>query len=374
MLWFALKSIGSDRGKVLTALIGVVFSVVLIELQGGLYLGLMHKARILTENTDADIWVSHPDVQLVDLPQSIPEDRINRVRTVPGVAEAEPYIVGNAYASFGDGHYENVWVLGADPRTSLGRGWSYTQGGPASLRRPDSVSVDECDADKLRNADLGTLFEVNGRKARVVATTRGILPFTTTPYLFTSLENARAYTGTTPGHCSYFLVRLQPGADRQAVVAEIQRRIPELSAFTAAQLGDLSQRYWMSRTGIGISFGAATLLGLLVGLTMIAQSLYALALDHLADYATLKAIGADDKQVGAVVVWQALAIAAAGSVVGVTFVLVTQRTMSSPIAPIELTPQLLVAGVVAVVGVCLAATVLPALRIRRIDPALVLQG
>ena len=130
----------------------------------------------------------------------------------------------------------------------------------------------------------------------------------------------------------------------------------------------------MSRTGIGISFGAATLLGLLVGLTMIAQSLYALALDHLTDYATLKAIGADDRQVGAVIVWQALAIAAAGSIVGVTLVLFTQRTMSSPIAPIELPLQLLVTGVVAVVGICLAATVLPALRIRRVDPALVLQG
>jgi putative ABC transport system permease protein len=374
MLWFALKSIGSDRGKVLTALVGVVFSIVLIELQGGLYLGLMHKARILTENTAADIWVSHPDVQLVDLPQAIPQDRINRIRTVPGVAEAEPYIVGNAYASFGDGHYENVWVLGADPRSTLGRGWAYTAGGSDALRRPDSVSVDECDADKLRHAGLGATFEVNGRKARVVATTRGILPFTTTPYLFTSLESARAYTDTRAGHCSYFLVRLQPDADRGAVQAEIQRRIPELRALTAEQLGDLSQQYWMSRTGIGISFGAATLLGLLVGLTMIAQSLYALALDHLTDYATLKAIGADDRQVGAVVVFQALAIAFAGCAIGVGLVLLTKRTMSSPIAPIELPPALLITGVAAVVGICLAATVLPTLRIRRIDPALVLQG
>lgn len=374
MLWFALKSIGSDRGKVLTALIGVVFSVVLIELQGGLYLGLMHKARILTENTAADIWVSHPDVQLVDLPQAIPEDRINRVRTVPGVAEAEPYIVGNAYASFGDGHYENVWIHGADPRSSLGRGWAYTTGGPDALRRPDSVSVDECDADKLHHAGLGSTFEVNGHKARVVATTHGILPFTTTPYLFTSLESARAYTETPPGQCSYFLVRLSPGADRQAVAAEIQRRIPELRALTAKQLGDLSQRYWMSRTGIGISFGAATLLGLLVGLTMIAQSLYALALDHLTDYATLKAIGADDRQVGAVVVWQALTIAAIGCAIGVGIVLATQHTLSSPIAPIELPLKLIISGIASVISICMTATVLPSYRIRRVDPALVLQG
>ena len=216
MLWFALKSVGSDRGKVLTALIGVVFSVVLIELQGGLYLGLMHKARILTENTAADIWVSHPDVQLVDLPQAIPQARINRIRTVPGVAEAEPYIVGNAYASFGDGHYENVWVLGAEPRTSLGRGWAYTTGSADALRRPDSVSVDECDADKLRHAGIGDACS-RSTAARPASwpTTRGILPFTTTPYLFTSLENARAvHRYARPATARTSWCALQPGADR----------------------------------------------------------------------------------------------------------------------------------------------------------------
>lgn len=374
MLWFALKSVASDRGKVLTALVGVVFSVVLIETQGGLYLGLMRKARILTDNCAADIWVGHPDVQLVDLPQSIPEARLNRVRTVPGVAEASAYVVGNAYASFPDGHYENVWVLGAEPDSRLGSGWSFVAGTPADLQRPSGVSVDELDGEKLRDARLGTTFEINGHKARVVAMTRGILPFTTTPYLFTSLENARRYTDTPPGECSYFLVKVRPGTDVAGVVAEIQRRIPELRAYTAAELGDLSQEYWMRRTGIGISFGAATLLGLLVGLTMVGQSLYALALDHLADYATLKAMGADDRQIGAVVVWQALAIAAAGSVLGVSLVFVMQRTLSSPIAPIELPPALLVVGVVSVVGICLASTVLPSLRIRRIDPAVVLQG
>jgi putative ABC transport system permease protein len=209
---------------------------------------------------------------------------------------------------------------------------------------------------------------------RGVPPPRGILPFTTTPYLFTSLENARNYTDTPAAYCSYFLVKAQPGADVSNIAAEIQHRIPELRALTSAQLGSLSQRYWMSRTGIGISFGAATLLGLLVGLTMIGQSLYALALDHLSDYATLKAIGANDRQVGAVVVWQALAIGTAGSLVGVTLVVLMQRTMSSPIAPIELPWQLLVTGVAAVVAICLASTVLPAFRIRRVDPAIVLQG
>ncbi|MBX3441581.1 MAG: ABC transporter permease [Planctomyces sp.] len=374
MLSFAWKTLICDRGKVLTALVGVVFSVVLVEIQGGLYVGLMRKARILTDHAGAEIWVGHPDVQLVDLPQAIPETLVNRVRTAPGVLQAEPYVLGNAFASFPDGHYENVWVLGSNLARMLGTGWNFVEGGPAELRRPNGVSVDRQDRDKLGDPSIGTVFEINGQRARVVARTDGILPFTTTPYLFTSIDNARRYTGTPSGSCSYFLVKVAPDADLATVAANIQQRVPELKAFTAAELGRRSENYWMQRTGIGISFGAATLLGLFVGLLMVGQSLYALALDHLTDYATLKAIGAGEGQLLTVVFAQACIIAAIGAAIGLSLVALIVNTLSTPIAPIEIPRELLVGAVALVLTVCVSAAVLPYLRIRQVDPATVLQG
>ena len=77
----------------------------------------------------------------------------------------------------------------------------------------------------------------------------------------------------------------------------------------------------MKRTGIGISFGTSTLLGMLVGLVMVAQSLYAMSLDHIHDYATLKAIGAENHHIFSVVITQALAIASCGTLAGVTLVI-----------------------------------------------------
>ncbi len=374
MFWFALKTLLTDRGKALTALVGVVFSLVLVDIQGGLYFGLIRKASLLTDHCEADLWVAHRRVENVDFAQNIPEARLNRIKGLPGIKTAEPYLVAKGIATLPDGGYEDVWIIGADPQSKLGGGWSFVAGSRDELLRPDSISIDELDARKLGDPQMGEVLEVNGRRAKVVAKTHGILGFLTTPYLFATLENARRLSGGPVGSCSYFLVRATPGADIAALRSAIRQQLPEMDVYTAAEFGRLSQDYFLQRTGIGISFGAATLLGLLVGLMMVGQSLYALALDHLTDYATLKAIGAEDRQVGAVVTTQALSVAAAGSVIGIALVLTMQRTMSTPVSPIEIPIELLIGGVVVVFGICLLSTILPAARIRRIDPAIVLQG
>jgi len=374
MVSFALKTLHSDRGKLLIALAGIVFSLILVNVQGGLYFGLIRKASLLTDHCGADVWVAHRFVENADFAHDIPEIRLNRIRGLPGVKEAEPYIVGKGMATLPSGGYEDVWVIGFDPKTMLGAGWHFAEGSQSDLLRPDAVSVDVLDAHKLGFPQTGDVLEVNRRRARVVAKTRGMLGFVTTPYLLTTIDTARRLCGTPDGYCSYFLVRAEPDTDLQQLSAAIGKQLPEMDVYTSDGLGKLSQEYWLGRTGIGISFGASTLLGLFVGLLMVAQSLYASALDHLTDYATLKAIGADGRQLAIVVVSQALLIALVGSVIGVALVLLIQLYFSSAIAPIEIPTQLLGGGIVLVFGISVVATLLPLLRIRSVDPAIVLQG
>jgi putative ABC transport system permease protein len=130
----------------------------------------------------------------------------------------------------------------------------------------------------------------------------------------------------------------------------------------------------MNRTGIGVSFGASTCLGLLVGLMMVGQSLYALALDHIHDFATLKALGAEDRHVCGVILLQSLVIAGTGSFAGILIVLAIRRFWSSPMAPVDIRLELVGLSVAVIAIICLASSLLPFMRIRRIDPAIVLQG
>jgi putative ABC transport system permease protein len=130
----------------------------------------------------------------------------------------------------------------------------------------------------------------------------------------------------------------------------------------------------MRRTGIGLSFGAATVLGLIVGLVMVAQTLHSMVLDRKAEFAALKAMGCSEWQLLSLLGTQALFLALVGSLIGIVNVAVVQHYFSTPRAPID-TPLWLTAGSVGLVClICLVAAVMPYLRLRQIDPLFVLQG
>ena len=135
----ALRTLIADRGKLLTALVGVVFSVVLVNIQGGFFFGLIRRASLLVDQGEADIWVGHKKMHNVDFPRDIPRRWLNRVRSVPGVRRAEPYLVGFADMTLPSGGFENVTVVGVDRRSLLGGAWNLTQGRPDSIFRADGV-------------------------------------------------------------------------------------------------------------------------------------------------------------------------------------------------------------------------------------------
>jgi len=374
MFSFALKILLSNRGKLITALAGVVFSLVLVNVQGGLYLGLIKKASLLVDNTDADIWVGKHLVENVDLADDIPLEWLNRIRGLKGVELADPYIVQPNIATLPDGGYETLMIIGIDPQSKIGAAWNVKAGGEDYVYRPDSITVDKVDARKLGYAQIGDILEISGHRAKITGYTDGVIGFMTTPYVFTNIDSARMYSGIREGYCSYFLIQATEGADLNQLRKEIQNLVPNVNVYTAAQFSKLSQDYWMHRTGIGISFGMATVLGLMVGLLMVAQSLYALALDHINDYATLKAIGAENGQILQVVLAQSSVMAVIGTVIGLGIVWVAETYCSTPMAPIEIPMILRLGGVGLVVAICVVASVLPFQRLRSIDPAVVLQG
>jgi putative ABC transport system permease protein len=129
----------------------------------------------------------------------------------------------------------------------------------------------------------------------------------------------------------------------------------------------------MKRTGLGISFGAATALGLFVGLIIVAQTLYASVLDRIVDFGALKAIGAKESQVRGVILQQAMSLAIVGSMLGLVCVLIVQRLVRTPQAPIAIPWYISLGSCLLVMGVCLVASLLPYWRVRSVDPAMVLQ-
>ncbi len=370
----ARKMLFSDRGKLLTALIGVVFSVVLVNVQAGLFMGFISRADLLVDHGEADIWVGHRKMHNVDFPQDIPRRWVQRIRGIPGVTRARPYVIGWTAMTLPSGGFEDVVVVGVDRESFLGHAWNFTHGGPEAILQSDGIMYDQCEAEKLEYPRLGELRELNGLRARIVGTTEGVMGFLVAPYVFTTYDRACRYLDKDSEICSYYLVQVAPNADAKAVCAEIRRRVPEVEAYPKEEYGRISVNFWMTRTGLGISFGAATFLGLLVGLIMVAQTLYAVVLDRLGEFGTLKAIGAKESQIVGVLFAQAVILALLGSLIGLAIVWSMLVLFSTPRAPIVIPASVALGSCGLVLCICLISAWLPYVRIRNVDPMMVLQS
>jgi putative ABC transport system permease protein len=159
-----------------------------------------------------------------------------------------------------------------------------------------------------------------------------------------------------------------------ALCARLRGQVPEAAVHDKATYSWMCMEYWLTRTGIGISFGMATALGLLVGLAVVAQTLYAAVNERAKEFATLKALGAGEGCVARFLVVQALGNAVLGSALGLVCTQVAGRLVSNPQAPVVLTSSVAALSVVLVMVICLLAAWLPYWRLRGIDPASVLRS
>src|SRR3984893_1998865 len=168
--------------------------------------------------------------------------------------------------------------------------------------------------------------------------TKGIRAFTTTPYVFTSLDQARAYVGIPPNKATYFLVRLAPNADVESVRSRLREILSEAEVLTPGEFRSRSRSFWLFGTGAGAALFAGALLGMIVGTVIVAQTLYSSTKDHINEFATLRAIGSSGTYIHKVIVFQALlsAVIGFGIASGVGFLIVKETADTA--LPITMTP------------------------------------
>ena len=370
----ALRNLLHDRIRLAVTLIGVIFAVVLITVQGGLFIGFTRATSCVIDNTEAEVWVASRGVRNFDVTHPLSAYKFHQILAVPGIARAERLIVRFTNWKKPRGGIESVEVVGYDPDSGLGRPWSLAAGSLDALRMPDTVAVDELYLSKLGVTGLGETVEIDDHRARIVAITRSIRSFTTSPYIFTSYVNAIAYTKFEEGQCTYVLVRPVPGVTPEALRDAIAATVPDVDVFTREQFANKTQHYWMFTTGAGMALLIAACLGLVVGGVVVAQTLYATTMDHLPEFGTLRAMGAPSGYIHRIIIHQAVAAALAGYGPGilVSYALVGLAERGG--ASIVLTMPMAVGVFFLTVIMCVTAGIVSIRKVTTIDPAMVFRG
>ncbi|HEY1732254.1 MAG TPA: ABC transporter permease [Terriglobales bacterium] len=374
MFTLAKRNLFHDKLRLTVTLTGIVFAVVLIVIELGLFVGFTRTTSALIDHSHVDLWVTSTHVPYLELGVPMNVRKVYQVEAVPGVAGVEKYIVRYTRWNRTDGGQEQVQVIGFDPDRSWGGPWNVVEGDVRDLRIPDGVMVDDVYKKKLGVTRIGEVFEINGHRARVVGFTHDIRSFTTAPCVFTSFRNALDYVPIEGNQTTYLLVKTEPGADIETVRQNILERVEGVQVLTSREFSHLTQRYWTFTTGAGIAILLGAILGLMVGFVVVAQTIYATTMDHLKEFGTLKAMGAPKSYVRKVILLQALIAAVIGYSLGMLISGLAVRFGQPAGAPIVMNGWMALGALVITLTMCAAASLISINKVTRLDPATVFKG
>jgi putative ABC transport system permease protein len=373
MLSVAIKMLLGDKGKYLSLVLGLAFAVLLITQQGSIFFGLMLRATGPLQNiSQADLWVTDPYVKWVSETRNLSDEDLNRVRSVPGVAWAEPFFNIRAVAELPDGNFRSVNIVGVSRSTMVGRPPEMTHGKLEDLRVSDAVLVEESARPKLGSPKIGTVLKLNDRRAVVVGFCRAKAGFDSPALIYTTYDNAVNFVPLGRHKLSYVLVGIKEGAQLLQVQKAIDA-IPDIGAYTPDEMRWRTVRFIMSETGIGINFGITVFLGFVVGLVVSAAIFYQFTMDNLRNFAVLKAMGARRRTLIGMVLLQAMTVGLVGFGIGVGGAGLFSLAGRKPGAELAVyfPWQLMIVALAAMIMCVSIGSLLSLSRVLRLEPAVV---
>lgn len=375
MVSLARSNLLHDKVRFAVTIVGIVFAVVLITVQTGLFIGFTRTTSHIIDNSGAELWVMARGVRNFEVGSPISERKLYQALATPGVAGAEKYIVQFTRWKRNDGGEESIAIVGFDTEARLGAPWQLAAGSIADLKSADAIMIDESYREKLGVKSLGQTVEINNQRARVVGFTRGIRSFTTSPFVFTSFKNAQIYAPRVrEDQCIYVLVKTAAGVDVRAVQAELKARLQDVDVYTTPEFSGKTRVYWMFTTGAGVAILVAALMGLIVGVVVVAQTIYATTVDHLKEFGTLKAMGATNGYIYRVIIKQAFMSATIGYLLGMALSLLAAHSSARSGAAIALPVELVVGMFALTLLMCVVASIVSINKVTHIDPAMVFKG
>jgi putative ABC transport system permease protein len=372
MVDLARKNLLHDKLRFLITVSGVAFAVTLVFVQVGLFMGLLDNASITIEHLDADLWVTSRNTANVDFAQTFPETAVQRVRSIPGVERADNLIVWFMTIALPTGSKEGTLVYALEDFERWNLPWNVTEGNLQDLRRGRYFFLDESAEKRYGAFRTGEYREVIGNRLKIIGRTKDALSFSTTPISFMDYRLAQQMSpDELSGNTTYVLIKLAPGADLETVRREVRRRLPYNDVFTRPEWAERSRRYWVESTGLGLNLAMTVFLGCLVGIVVVAQTLYTSTMEHIKEFGTVKAIGGSNRTIYAILSKQAAISAVVGFLLGGAMAWFLRPAMASIGLKLIISSSFAATVAVGTVVLCLAAAMISFRKVAKIDPALV---
>jgi putative ABC transport system permease protein len=437
-----------EKSRLLVAIAGITFAVILIFMQIGFQDALFRSAIRLQNSLNGDLVIISPQsTNLVGM-RNFSQRRLYQTLNYDGVAKINPLYIGLAAWKIKEsqaGQTRNILILGADPDAQIFK-MPGVDSNLDSIKLQDVVLFDrnsraefgkiteECGVPKaLKTTYTTAAFECRNLVVREVAnrkiTVGGLFElgssFAADGAMITSdLNFLRIFDTRRPGLINVGLIDLKPNASPYQVISQFINEMPgkevilakgnlkidnqkyrpfptdpEKVVITKSELtidikasggkdgaADLiiddariltmngfinfERIYWQRGTAIGFIFTLGTIMGFIVGIVIVYQILYTDVSDHMAEYATLKAMGYSNFYLSKIVIQEAVVLSILGYIPGLIvgnglYALTRNATQ----LPIEMTIERMIQVLFLTLIMCTISGVISLRKVQSADPA-----
>jgi len=364
--------------RLLVALAGIGFAVLLILMQLGFRSALFESAIRYHERLVYDIALFSPDSVFIVRPQPFSIRRLYQALGTEGVEEVTPvYIFPSVWKNPWNHQRRSITTVGFDPNTELLDTPGLEEVRPLLVQQ-DVVAFD--DGSRPEFGPVEEVFlekgpfttEINDREVEVVGLFSMGTSFGIDGSVITSVDNwLRLFPGRPREQIQLGLIRLEAGADVTKVRDHLRDFLPrDVLVMTKQDFVDREVKYWNSATPIGYVFAFGAIMGFIVGAIIVYQVLFTDVSEHLHEYATLRAMGYKNRFVSGIVLQQAAILAVLGYIPGVAVVYwLYGKASAATNLPLYLTTERTLTVFVLTLGMCAISGLLAVRKVRRLDPA-----
>jgi len=373
--WLQLKH---KPVRLIVALSGISFAVLLIMMQLGFRSALFESAVRFHERFDYDIALFSPDSVFIVRPQPFSIRRLYQALGFDAVEDITPvYIFPSVWKNPWDNMRRSINTIGFHPDSPLLALEGFDQA-KKLLTQQDVVLFDGGSRPefgpvaKTLGAGEPVVTEINDREIEVVGLFEMGTSFGIDGTVITSDDNwLRLFPGRPRNEIQLGLIRLKDGSDANQVRDALAEYLPgDVLVMTKQQFVQREKNYWNSATPIGYIFAFGAIMGFVVGAIIVYQILFADVSEHLNEYATLRAIGYRNRFVSGIVLQQAVILAVLGYLPGLAVVYwLYGKAAAATNLPLYITQERALTVFLMTLAMCAISAMMAVRKVRRLDPA-----
>lgn len=367
-----------EKARLLIAVAGIAFAVILMMMQLGFQDALFESAVILHRRFETDVVLISPQSTALIAMKSFARRRLYQAQGIPGVKSVTPLYLGFEFWKNPETREtRQILVLGFNPDVSV-------------LDMPDVETLQDKTKvpdvilfDQAAREEYGPIAErfLEGQRVTTELASRDVrvgglftlgASFAADGNLITSdLNFLRIFSDRSPGLIDIGLVRTQPNASVETVIQRLQKALPkDVVVLSKEGFAEFEQDYWRSSTAIGFIFSLGTMMGFIVGIVIVYQILYTDVSDHLPEYATLKAMGYPSTFLFSVVLQEALILSVLGYLPGFGLSwLLYGLTRSATALPLTMVASRALTVFILTLVMCLLSGAIAMRKVQAADPA-----